>query len=89
MMPVAGCTTYRPNAITGSGVIAVNRLASLATRNADAGRQATSPPQGAVSIGPVPETDRSNVVIYDDADGAVWVRPVEKSSMTGGSACQM
>ena len=30
-------------------------------------------------IGPaVLETDRSNVVIYDDADGAVWVRPVEE-----------
>ena len=30
-------------------------------------------------IGPaVLETDRSDVVIYDDADGAVWVRPVEE-----------
>ena len=30
-------------------------------------------------IGPaVLETDRSNVVIYDDADGAVWVRPAEE-----------
>jgi hypothetical protein len=54
----------------------------LATRDADAGLAAdTSPPQGGLYrlIGPaVLETDRSDVVIYDDADGAVWVRPVEE-----------
>jgi ribonucleoside-diphosphate reductase alpha chain len=51
----AGCTTYRPNAITGSGVVAVTRLASLATRNADTGRQATHrTPQGAYQLRQAP-----------------------------------
>jgi hypothetical protein len=43
----------------------------LASRDADAGLAADTSPA-------VLETDRSDVVIYDDADGAVWVRPVEE-----------